>query len=202
MMFPVDEPAAFGGGFGRQPADVLHSSVLQTGYTQSPRREAMAESLREQAAAEIERNAIAANSAVLSSSSMETLRQQLWDARSERAHIQQLANSTRKPSHIAEAKQKDRQLKRLSAYLLERIRNSEQYRNDCIDLHGLTKDEAITLVDWKLEDACGRKFRIITGRGTHSHNGRAVLRPALEKHFRSLGISFSQYADGIMTVTP
>lgn len=209
QMFPVDEPQAFGGGegpaIGSGPVPGRSNSRIspshQGGGTSQQQR-AMAEALRQQAAVEIQRDALRPEAISSSSKGMSRLRRELWEARETRMRMQQLANQTRKAAHIAQAREKDLELRRLSEFFLARMRQSQEYKGGCIDLHGLTKEEALKLVEWKLEDSGRRRFRVITGRGMHSHNGQAVLRPALEKYFRSEGISFSMYEDGIMSVIP
>lgn len=213
-MFPVDEPEAFGGG--RDPRESLtgNSSTGSPSNEQNDRqnpnnpsrhqsrRKAIAESLRQQAAEEIHRDSLSAESIYLSSKGMTSLRTELWETRVTRMRLQQLANHTRKATHIASAKEKDAELRRLSAFFLDRMRRSEEYKNGIIDLHGLTKEESLQLVEWKLQDSGRHRFKVITGKGMHSHNGQAVLRPALEKYFRTNGISFSMCADGVMSIVP
>lgn len=207
-MYPVDQPEAFNGGedppFSAPRVPSIAGTSLQgsTAPQQSPHQRAIAESLRQQDAAQIQQDSLTQERISLSSRNMATLRQELWDVRQTRMRMQQLANQTRKPIHVTQAKNKDNELQRLSASFLARMRRSEEYRNGCIDLHGLTKEEALQLIVWKLEDSGSRRFRVITGRGTHSLNGQAVLRPALERYFRSKGISFSMVGDGIMNVVP
>lgn len=213
-MFPIDQPEAYGGGqthpvhestsrdFTPQYAATRAVRGTTRDSRSSPHRQAIAESLRKQDADQMRRDALSSETISQSSKRMDNLRRQLWETREDRMRLQQLANQTRKPTHIALAKDKDAQLRHLSALFLERMRRSEEYRNGVIDLHGLTKEEAIQLIDWKLQDAGRRRFRVITGKGIHSQNGQAVLRPALEKYFRSKGISFSMYGDAVISVTP
>lgn len=213
-MFPVDEPEAFGGGRDPRESPNGDSSTGRLSNARNDlrnssnpsshqsRRKAIAESLRQQAAEEIHRDSLSAESISLSSKGMTSLRSELWETRETRMRLQQLANHTRKATHIASAKEKDAELRRLSAFFLDRMRRSEEYKNGIIDLHGLTKEESLQLVEWKLQDSGRRRFKAITGKGIHSHNGQAVLRPALEKYFRSNGISFSMCADGVMSIVP
>lgn len=213
QMFPIDEPQAFGGGRDRQqiqngknagaPAHTWSNIHLQSrGSPHHNRQKAIAESLRQQAAEEIHRDSQSAETISLSSKGMAVLRAELWETRVTRMRLQQLANQTRKATHMANAKAKDAELRRLSAFFLDRMRKSEEYKNGVIDLHGLTKEESLQLVEWKLQDSGGRRFRVITGKGIHSNNGQAVLRPALEKYFRGKGISVSACADGVLSVVP
>lgn len=213
QMFPIDEPQAFGGG--RDPQEYrngMASGSSANGWnnihkqnSNSPhhcRQKAIAESLRQQAAEEIRRDSLSAETISLSSKGMASLRAELWETRVTRMRMQHLANQTRKATHVANAKEKDSELRRLSAFFLDRMRKSEEYKNGIIDLHGLTKEESLQLVEWKLHDSGRRRFRVITGKGIHSHNGQAVLRPALEKYFRNNGISVSTCADAVLSVVP
>ncbi len=55
---------------------------------------------------------------------------------------------------------------------------------DELDLHGHTRRDALSEIDKFVRDSiCGKKrmVRIITGRGKHSKDGRAVLMPATEQ---------------------
>ena len=65
--------------------------------------------------------------------------------------------------------------------------NPESGRLDRIDLHGLYVDEALARVDQHIL-ACRRagvtETAIITGRGSHSRDGQAILRPRVETHLR------------------
>lgn len=162
----------------------------------------MAESLRQQAADQIRRDARSQEIIYQSSKGMDILRRQLWETRQTRTRLHHLANQTRKASHVSLAKDKDAELRRLSELFLERMRRSEEYRGGVIDLHGLTKEESLQLVEWKLAENGRRRFRVITGKGRHSHNGQAVLRPALEKFFQSRGVSYSMQDDAVMSVLP
>ncbi|CAN8073060.1 unnamed protein product [Agarophyton chilense] len=194
-MFPVDEPQAFGGGQGIPPAQQSPLPLLPT------HQQAIAKSLRDKDAAEIRNNTSSAASASCAAALVH-LRHQLWEERTLLVKANVLACQTRKPVHHKRAKDIENNVKTLSAHFLDRLRQSEDYKNGLIDLHGLTKEEAIQLVEWKLLDSGRRRFRVITGKGIHSHNEQAVLRPALEKHFRTKGISFTRYEDGILSVIP
>lgn len=215
-MFPVDEPVAYAVS---PTSDLTAPSVPYRSPNQkTPKhlrslrpnrgsdtitRRTAEEKFRERTVAEIRQVAQGNPEESVRSTSMLRLRQQLWEARTAAMQANALANQTRKPNRISDARKKTDEMQRLSTYLLERIRHSEEYRNGCIDLHGLTKDEAIQLVEWKLDDSKGRRrFRVITGKGNHSQNGQSVLRPALERHLRSRGITFTQCGDGILSVTP
>lgn len=50
--------------------------------------------------------------------------------------------------------------------------------DDTIDLHGMTADQALTALEYALNNrrGCGRTLLVITGRGNNSENGVAVLR--------------------------
>lgn len=161
----------------------------------------------------------------MQSAVIRALRQQVWDKREVAFRANALAAQTRKPNLMADSRKKNDQLRKLSAYLLERIRATVEYQAGSIDLHGLTKDEAIQLVDWKLAESSSsphhhysssihqdigaaanakvhRRFHVITGKGNNSVNGQAVLGPALERHLTAKGVSFSSCHDGIISVLP
>lgn len=211
-MFPIDEPEAYGGGQQHpsdppgQPSTLSPAKWPRTAQSAHRRRlsteHAIAESLRQQAAEEIRQHAYTPETIHQPSEGMDVLRKQLWETRQARTRLQQLANQTRKANHIANAKDKDAELRHLSKYFLGRIRQSEEYRKGVIDLHGLTKEESLQLIEWKLAENGRRRFRVITGKGVHSHNGQAVLRPALEKFFHSRGISYSVQDDAVMSILP
>lgn len=128
------------------------------------------------------------------------MRKRLWDTREMRGNMHNLASQTRSAEHLARAKEMDEELEGLSTEFLGKIRQSVEYQNGVVDVHGLTKDEAIKIVEWKLQEGGRKRFRLITGKGNHSRNYQAVLRPALEKHFTSTGVSFTQVHDGVLSV--
>lgn len=199
-MFPVDEPAAFAGDDGNQSSQPLS----QVPRSRSPDAAAsrVADALRERDEDELRRVARAHNSTSMSSRSMHQLRCELWEKRKMLTRFNALASQTRQTKHINQARELSEELSKLSAYLLDRIQQSEEYRDGCLDLHGLTKDEAIELVCAKLNDGPKRRFRVITGKGIHSQNGQAVLRPALEKYLQRRGVKYSHYEQGIISVIP
>ncbi|KAJ1489358.1 hypothetical protein T484DRAFT_1885839 [Baffinella frigidus] len=66
-----------------------------------------------------------------------------------------------------------------------------------LDLHGMSALTATVAVDLALTirpPLPGEKLEIVTGRGLHSLAGRAVLRPAVERHLKREGFNFSQTA--------
>lgn len=195
-MFPIDEPASF--------ARISTASTQQpTRLTGEKRNLAIAEALRREAEAEMRRVAQAPTDTSMASPAMMQLRHQVWDLRTAAMRSNALANQTRKPSLIIDARKKNDELRRLSAYFLERIRQSREYRSGFIDLHGLTREEAIKVVGWKLAESGNQRFRLITGKGNNSLNGQAVLRPTLERYLTSRGVTFtSSYQDGIILVIP
>ncbi|PXF46489.1 hypothetical protein BWQ96_03724 [Gracilariopsis chorda] len=201
-MFPIDQPQAFGAGQQPNPTSTTNTNPSSAPAAAPPtRRQAVAESLRQKDAAELNSNSLT-GATPSSTSELLRLRHKLWEQRALLSNTTILASHTRKTEHRERAKQIDHNVKRLSETLLDLIRRSDEYRNGVIDLHGLTKEEAIQLVEWKLVDSARRRFRVITGKGIHSHREQAVLRPALEKHFRSKGISFTRYEDGVLSVIP
>ena len=63
-----------------------------------------------------------------------------------------------------------------------------------LDLHGNTKAEAYDLLIKFLRDSREQKFKlvqIVTGSGVHSPNGKAVLKPFVEKTLKEEGYEFS-----------
>ena len=55
--------------------------------------------------------------------------------------------------------------------------------DDTIDLHGMTSDQALTVLEYALKRHCGygRKLLVITGRGNNSENGVAIIRNSVER---------------------
>ena len=71
--------------------------------------------------------------------------------------------------------------------------------NPIIDLHGFWPAEALAVLESTLlgpNDLAGTKLLVITGRGAHSRNHRAVVRPAVEKWLRDHGFSFRDVNGG------
>lgn len=199
-MFPIDEPQAF----------TPYNHSISTNHPAMPSHRApvpppkqsrlVAEVLRQRAVEEIERDAIPFQQSPIIS--MDSLRNQVWHARTSLNSLKLLANQTRNPTHIQNAKLQQQQLKTLSQTLLSRIRQSKHFHEGLIDLHGLTKEEALQLVVSKLQHPSKKRFRLITGKGIHSQNGHAVLKPALEKFFTTHHISYTHFEDGIISVVP
>lgn len=127
-------------------------------------------------------------------------RERLWNTREEYSRLQTISSQTGNSVHADAASKKGAELTQLSEEYLAAIRASDSYRHGVIDLHGLTREEAIKLVQHILTERSSTKFRLITGRGSHSHGHRGVLGPALEKYFRDNGVAFTQ-SDGVLTVT-
>lgn len=201
-MFPVDEPSVFA---TVNPAPICQQPTtvnLSNGRSSSNMDRTVTSVTQTDTETELRRVAQPQPEISLSSPSMKELRQKVWEKRIIALRVNALAQQTRKPNIIADARKKTDEMYELSAYFLERIRQSREYRSGCIDLHGLTKDESIQLVDWKLSESNRHRFRLITGKGNNSLNGQAVLRPALERYLRGRRITFSSCQDGIITVTP
>lgn len=192
-MFPIDEPIAF----ADHPNDKTNKSN-RVDY----RRQQQSQAMRIRVENELRLEASKGGPAPLSSEELIAHRQALWDTREYRQRLQILACQTRKPEHFIAVKEQDEKLHQLSQNYLQALRRSDDFRNGCLDVHGLTKEEAIQLVEWKLGETGNKRFRVITGRGTHSHLGQAVLKPALEKYLGLKGISCSHFEDGILTIAP
>lgn len=202
-MFPVDEPSVFA-TVNPAPTPQLPSNTANPpqGHSSSNLENIVTKTSRSNTEKELRQVAQVIPEVSMFSPAMKELRQKVWEKRIVALRINALAQQTRKPNIIADARKKTDELYELSAYFLERIRQSREYRSGCIDLHGLTRDESIQLVDWKLNEPNRQRFRLITGKGNNSLNGQAVLRPALERYLRGCRVTFSSCQDGIITVTP
>jgi DNA-nicking Smr family endonuclease len=64
--------------------------------------------------------------------------------------------------------------------------------NMTVDLHGFTKEQAITRLKNILTHSKGKHLRIlvITGRGNNSENGIGILRKAVEDYLNKAGASY------------
>ncbi|KAF7268927.1 uncharacterized protein LOC143191166 [Rhynchophorus ferrugineus] len=88
--------------------------------------------------------------------------------------------------------------------------NSKQSRNNTLNLHFLRLVEAKTAVDIFLDEninslrESGSKtksqLQIITGRGKHSPDGKAVLRPAIQSLLKERGLKFNLLNEGLIAV--
>ena len=192
-MFQVDEPIAF----AYLPNDKTNNSN-RVDY----KRQQQSQAMRVKVENELRLEASKGGPAPLSSEELDHNRRELWEKREYRQRLQTLASQTRKPEHFIAVREQDERLHQLSQNYLQALRQSDDFRSGYLDVHGLTKEEAIQLVEWKLQETGSKRFRVITGRGTHSHLGQAVLKPALEKYLRLKGISCSPFEDGILTINP
>lgn len=118
------------------------------------------------------------------------LREELYRQISERDSSQALFLRTRNQSHGQHAKRNkdaaERTWRELKACLCE----TEAFRSGTVDLHHLTADMAIELVDAKLGSTPpGARIVFITGRGNGSIGGRAVLLPRVQRHLTERGVS-------------
>ena len=133
--------------------------------------------------------------------SIKQLRRDVWSKREELTQANNLSRKTGNKRNDSNVKRLRREVDTLSAHLLDRIRSSKEFRHGFFDLHGLTRKEAVEIVESKLNTSGDQPFQVITGKGLHSKNGIPVLIPALEKYLKSRGVK-STYHDGVMSVIP
>lgn len=71
-----------------------------------------------------------------------------------------------------------------------------------VDLHDLDRDLARDVVEevLALRDELGPTVRLITGRGRHSDNGKAVLRELVQTRLRAAGVAVDARAPGHLDV--
>jgi Smr domain len=151
----------------------------------------VAEALREQDITELAA-ASRPNGTVSSANLIDGLRSDLDSFTRERECNQALYGRTRKSKFAQEAKRLDADVRQAWTKLLAAIRNSPSFRAGDVDMHGLTAEQAIEVVDAKLSEGGGvGKIRFITGRGNNSSGGRSILRPRVENHLSMLGIPYS-----------
>jgi hypothetical protein len=166
-------------------------SVQNAGTSNIPAPVHVAEALRVQDISEL----VAASrpdGTVSSANLIATLRSNLDRFTGERECNQALYGRTRNPKYAQEAKRLDADVRQAWSKLLAAMRKSPGFLAGEIDLHGLTADQAIEVVDAKLSERGGAgKIRFITGRGNNSSGGRSILRPRVENHLSILGIPYS-----------
>ena len=106
-------------------------------------------------------------------------------------------NSAAAHTQVAHSRNADRQIQALNdriatlATELQRTSAAGQSARTEIDLHGMYVGEAISVVSRTvagLKAAGGGRFHLITGRGKHSSDGRARLRPAVVEWLRENGV--------------
>jgi len=88
----------------------------------------------------------------------------------------------------------------VSSETLKKLSNGQISIDDSIDLHGMTRDKAITTLEHTLQSSLqssNRVLCIIHGRGLHSADGRAVLKHSVYQWLRSGPMS-----GHILAVTP
>ena len=143
------------------------------------------------------------------------LRQAASAARTQRGCIGGAASVYAEEARNSDAQARRWQLRAASA-LVEQRRIATQPRRDAdtaeeIDLHGLTAHEAVTVVQaalarWRsspIPEGRSRRapLHIVTGRGIHSRNNMAVVRPAVVRFLTQQGVSFDTRLDpGILVV--
>lgn len=76
-----------------------------------------------------------------------------------------------------------------------------------IDLHGLRVQEALDILDEyidrvgahaRMNGLANAKLEVITGRGVHSVRNIPILKPAVEKHLRAIGLRYSELEGGFI----
>ncbi|KAI0949644.1 hypothetical protein AcW1_009191 [Taiwanofungus camphoratus] len=119
-------------------------------------------------------------------------------ARGEGARAKELSN---------EGKTHQREMERLNAQASEWIfvENNKDSKPGEVDLHGLYVKEAITYTDRAIQEARQKgdsKLHLIVGKGLHSPNGIAKLRPAIEDLMRKHGLvaELDQSNGGVLIV--
>ncbi|KXN87678.1 hypothetical protein AN958_08315, partial [Leucoagaricus sp. SymC.cos] len=88
-----------------------------------------------------------------------------------------------------------------NARIVVQSKRSSTGKYDEIDLHGTTVFEAVTIVKEILQDVqCSQSqpFKIITGKGTHSANKVAVLKPAIKNALVEDGWSVGTWDAGLV----
>jgi len=82
---------------------------------------------------------------------------------------------------------------------LKAVREKSLSLEDCLDLHGMTGDEAESALASFVARAFAHSFKtvvVITGKGIRSKSGKSVLRPRVEKWILQKGKRFIQsYAE-------
>ena len=82
----------------------------------------------------------------------------------------------------------------------QKKRTKRKQYDKTIDLHGLTKHEALLVLHTALRSSKGKyqKLLIITGKGTHSHDGQGIIREAVRSFLTKAGSMYIrefQYAE-------
>lgn len=117
-----------------------------------------------------------------------------------RDNAQRLFNSTRQGRYENQVRKYNEQSKQAWNHLRHTICSTADFRNGTVDLHGLTSDQAIEIVDAKLAVTAVGKVHFVTGRGNNSAHRRAVLRPAVMEHLKYLGLTPHTEQDGGVVV--
>jgi Smr domain len=107
---------------------------------------------------------------------------------SQRDSNQGLYAKTMKNRYAQESKRLDADVRETWRELLSAICDSPGFRAGDVDLHGLTVEQALEVVEVKLSQRPAGRLRFITGRGNNSSGGKSVLRPRLENYFARLGV--------------
>ncbi|KAG2074592.1 hypothetical protein BDR04DRAFT_148537 [Suillus decipiens] len=74
------------------------------------------------------------------------------------------------------------------------FQENNQNRRNPVDLHGLYVSEAKSYFDIAVQGARDREestLRVIVGKGNHSGNNAPKIKPAIEAHGKSLGLSIA-----------
>ncbi|OBZ67141.1 hypothetical protein A0H81_12985 [Grifola frondosa] len=126
----------------------------------------------------------------------------------EQAHQAYAAGDGARAKELSnEGKAHQREMERLNAQASEWIfvENNKDSQSGEIDLHGLYVKEAITFTEKAIQEARGRgesKVHLIVGKGLHSANGVAKLKPAIEELMQKQGLvaELDQSNGGVLIV--
>ncbi|OCH84467.1 DUF1771-domain-containing protein [Obba rivulosa] len=126
----------------------------------------------------------------------------------EESHAAYAAHDGARAKELSEqGKEYRAEMERLNAEAAEWIfkANNEDSKPDEVDLHGLYVREAITYTDRAIQDARVRgdsKIHLIVGKGLHSKDGKAKLRPAIEELIEKHGlvVEVDPHNEGVLIV--
>jgi hypothetical protein len=158
----------------------------QAGAPSSSTALSIAEALRAKDISELA--AISRQGERSSATSIAEMKSRLATLVSQRDSNQGLYAKTMKNRYAQESKRLDADVRVTWRELLSAICDSPGFRAGDVDLHGLTVEQALEVVDVKLSQRAPGRLRFITGRGNNSSGGMSVLRPRLENYLARLGV--------------
>ncbi|EMD35284.1 hypothetical protein CERSUDRAFT_85301 [Gelatoporia subvermispora B] len=126
----------------------------------------------------------------------------------EESHAAYAAHDGARAKELSEqGKEHKAEMERLNAEAAEWIykANNLDSKPGEVDLHGLYVKEAITYTDRVIQDARERgdsKVHLIVGKGLHSKDGKAKLKPAIEELVEKHGliVEIDPYNEGVLIV--